>query len=69
MTRLVELLLNAVKARACYSTRVWTALFLPVLIGSLLGIPTRVKVENLLVSTGVVLVYSIAHFVEKKFFR
>ena len=69
MTRIVELLLNTAKARASYSTRVWTALFLPLVIGSLLGLSIRIKIENLLVSTGVVLVYSVAHFSEKKFLR
>lgn len=69
MVRIVELLLNAVRARACYSTRVWTALFFPVLVGTVSGLSTRLKVEGFLVSVAVVVVYSTAHFVERKYLR
>jgi hypothetical protein len=69
MIRILQLLLKAVSARACYSTRVWTALFFPILLGTVLGLSTRMKVEGLLVSVGVVVVYSVAYFLDKKYFR
>jgi hypothetical protein len=69
MVRILELLLHAVRARASYTTRVWTALFFPVLVGTLSNACTRLKVESLLVSVAVVTVYSVAYFVNKRYFR
>jgi hypothetical protein len=42
--------------------------FFPILLGTVLGLSTRLKVESLLVSIGVVVVYSIAYFLERNIF-
>ncbi|MEJ0034833.1 MAG: hypothetical protein WDO68_01885 [Gammaproteobacteria bacterium] len=66
---MLELLLNTVRARACYSTRVWTALSFPVFIGTVFGSSTRWKLEALLISVAVVVAYTAAALIEKKYLR
>lgn len=69
MARILELLLHAARARASYTTRVWTALFFPLLVETLSSASTRLKIESLLVSIAIVTVYSLAYFVDKRYFR
>lgn len=65
--RIVKILLKASTARRCYSTRVWTALFFPVLLGTVFRFSTRAKLEGLLVSFLIVLIYSAACFLERNY--
>ena len=63
--RALEVLLKASRAPARYSTRVWTVLSFPVLFGTVFRFSTRTKLEGLLVSFLIVLIYSAACLLEK----
>jgi len=65
--RFVEVLLKASNARACYLTRVWTALFFPALVGTVFRFSTRAKLEAFLVSLLIVVVYSAACVLERNY--
>jgi uncharacterized membrane protein YwaF len=67
LLRIVEILLKASRAHACYSTRVWTALFFPVLFGTVFRFSMRTKLEGLFVSFLIVLIYSAACFLERNY--
>ena len=69
MYRLLQMIFAAVKARASYATRIWTALFLPLPVGIVFGWSIRTKLEALLVSVLVAAAFTAAKFVEKKHFR
>jgi hypothetical protein len=65
--RVLKLLLDFVRARASYGTRIWTALFLPLLIGTVAGSSPSTKFESLLLGIIVVVVYTGAIWVHKKY--
>jgi len=69
MLRLVEMVLESMKARASYSTRVWTVLCLPVAAGTLFQWSTRMKLEGFIFGVLIVSSYSVAQWVEKKYLR
>jgi len=48
MIRLLELVTISLRARASSETRVWTALLLPILAGTVMHWTTRMKLEGLL---------------------
>jgi uncharacterized membrane protein (DUF2068 family) len=67
--RIVDKLLAALRAPGSYLTRIWTALFLPLAIGTVLDWPTRAKFEGLLLSLLVVTVYTAFHLVWKRYLK
>lgn len=69
MLRLVERVLEYMKARCSYSTRVWTALFFPVAAGTLFHWSTRMKLEGFIFGVLIVVAYSVAQWVEKNYLR
>jgi hypothetical protein len=66
MIRLFELITISLRARASYETRVWTALLLPILAGTVLHWTTRMKLEGLLLGVLTVIFYTIAVWIRKK---
>ena len=69
VTQVFELILASLRVRADYPTRVWTALAVPSLAGTLLGWSTRKKLEGLLLGVLLSLFYTIACIVWKKYLR
>ena len=69
MIRIFELIMTSLRARASYETRVWTALILPNLAGTVLHWPTRMKLEGLLLGVLVVTFYTIAVWIRKRHLR
>jgi hypothetical protein len=69
MFRFIQIIIQTVKARASYLTRVWEALYLPVLVGTFSGWSFQMQLHALLVSFIVVVVYSTAQILERKFLR
>ena len=67
MSLLLKLALQFVSSRASYTTRVWSALYLPVIIGAASGWSTRSRVEALLISIAIVAVYTMATWMHKKY--
>lgn len=69
MARLVELVLLSLKARASYQTRVWTALVLPILAGTVFGWSTKAKLEGLILGVLVAAFYTFFQWIWKKFLK
>ena len=69
MTRVLELILQSLRARASYSTRVWNALLLPVVTGTVFGWPTRMKFEGLVLGVLVAAFYTLFQLVRKKYLK
>lgn len=69
VVRIFKQLLAALQARASYTTRVWTALFLPLALGTVLGWSTRAKLEGLALGGLAVIVYTVFHLLWKKYLK
>lgn len=69
LLRTLEILLKASRTHARYSTRVWAALFLPVLFGTVFQVSSRAKLEGLFVSFLIVVIYTAACLFEKNYLR
>ena len=69
MARLVELVLLSLKARASYQTRVWTALVLPILAGTVCGWSTKAKLEGLILGVLVATFYTVFQWIWKRFLK
>jgi hypothetical protein len=69
MTRIFNLIMVSLRARASYETRVWTALLLPNLAGTVLHWSTRMKLEGLLLGVLVVVFYTVAVWIRQRLLR
>jgi hypothetical protein len=65
--RTAKLLVEFVKGRGSYLTRVWTALFTPLAAGVFLGWSIERQFENLILGTSIVAIYSLALWVQKRY--
>jgi hypothetical protein len=69
MIRMLQMILDSVKVRDSYPTRIWTALFFPVFTGTVFGWSTRTKLEALMIGVLVALAYTAAEWINKKYLR
>ena len=65
--RTARLLVEFVKGRGSYLTRVWTALFTPLAAGVFFGWSIQRQIETLILGTSILAIYSFAIWIQKRY--